>query len=88
MPLVLPGKYLKLLIWGDNFSIQQRKEGKVVENSRSGEGKEKEGIRKIFTDLNSPRKALVLWKTAEKRSYNLVRRMINERKEELRRLRK
>jgi len=31
MPLVLPGKYLKLLIWDDNFSIQQRKEGKVVD---------------------------------------------------------
>jgi len=31
MVLVLPGKYLKLLIWGDNFSIQQRKEGKVVD---------------------------------------------------------
>ena len=31
MPLVLPGKYLKLLIWGDNFSIQQREEGKVVD---------------------------------------------------------
>ena len=47
-----------------------------------------EDIRKIFADLNSLRKALVLWKTVEKRSYNLVRRMINERKEELRRLRK
>jgi len=29
--LVLPGKYLKLLIWDDNFSIQQRKEGKVID---------------------------------------------------------
>ena len=31
MVLVLPGKYLKLLIWDDNFSIQQRKEGKVID---------------------------------------------------------
>ena len=31
MVLVLPGKYLKLLIWDDNFSIQQKKEGKVVD---------------------------------------------------------
>ncbi len=31
MVLVLPGKYLKLLIWDNNFSIQQRKEGKVVD---------------------------------------------------------
>jgi len=39
-----------------------------------------EDIRKIFTDLNSLRKALVLWKTAERRGLNLVRKMINERK--------
>ena len=44
-----------------------------------------EDIRKIFTDPNSLRKALVSWKTAEKSGYNLVRGMINERKEELRR---
>jgi len=44
-----------------------------------------EEVRKIFTDPNSLRKALTLWKTAEKRGYNLVRRMINERKEELKR---
>ena len=31
MTLVLPGKYLKLLIWDNNFSIQQRKEGKVID---------------------------------------------------------
>ncbi|MCD6209457.1 MAG: hypothetical protein J7J01_00940 [Methanophagales archaeon] len=43
-----------------------------------------EDIRKIFTDPNSLRRALTLWKTVEKRGYNLVRRMINERKEELR----
>jgi len=39
-----------------------------------------EDIRKIFTDPNSLRKALVLWKTAERRSLDLVRKMINERK--------
>jgi len=44
-----------------------------------------EDIRKIFTDPNSLRKTLVLWKTAEKRGYKLVRRMINERKGELER---
>ena len=44
-----------------------------------------EDMRKIFTDPNSLRKALVLWKTAEKRGCKLVRRMINERKERLRR---
>ena len=43
-----------------------------------------EDMRKIFTDPNSLRKALVLWKTAEKRGCKLVRRMINERKERLR----
>jgi len=42
-----------------------------------------EGIRKIFTNPNSLKRALTLWKTAEKRGYKLVRRMINERKEEL-----
>ena len=31
MPLVLPGKYFNLWIWDDNFSIQQKKEGKVVD---------------------------------------------------------
>ena len=41
-------------------------------------------IRKIFTNPNSLKRALTLWKTAEKNGYNLVRRMINERKEELR----
>ena len=46
-----------------------------------------EDIRKIFTDPNSLRRALTLWKTAEKNGYNLVRRVINERKEELRRYR-
>ena len=50
-----------------------------------GEHLTEEDIRKIFTNSNSLRKTLVLWKTAEKRGYNLVRRMINERKEELRR---
>ncbi len=44
-----------------------------------------EEVRKIFTDPNSLRKALVLWKMAEKRGYNLVRKMMNERKEELER---
>ena len=44
-----------------------------------------EEVRKIFTDPNSLRKALVLWKMAEKRGYNLVRKMMNERKERLRR---
>jgi len=44
----------------------------------------KEDMRK-FTEPNSLRRALVLWKTAERRGYNLMRRMINERKEELRR---
>jgi len=39
-----------------------------------------EDIRKIFTDPNSLRKTLVLWKTAERRSLDLVRKMINERK--------
>jgi len=43
-----------------------------------------EDIRKIFTNPNSLRKVLVLWKTAEKRGYKLVGRMINDRKEELR----
>ena len=43
-----------------------------------------EDIRKIFTNPNSLKRALTLWKTVEKRGYNLVRRMINERKEELR----
>ena len=38
-----------------------------------------EDIRKIFTDPNSLRKALV-WKTAERRGLDLVRKMINERK--------
>ena len=38
-----------------------------------------------FTDPNSLRKALVLWKTAERRGYGVIRRMINERKGELRR---
>ena len=42
-----------------------------------------EDIRKIFTNPNSLRKALVLWKTAEKRGYKLVRKMVNERKEGL-----
>ena len=31
MPLVLPGKYFNLWIWDNNFSIQQREEGKVVD---------------------------------------------------------
>ena len=44
-----------------------------------------EDMRKIFTDSNSLRKALILWKTAEKRGCNLVRRMMNERKGELKR---
>ena len=44
-----------------------------------------EDIRKIFTNPNSLRKALVLWKTAEKRGYKLVRKMVNERKGELER---
>ena len=39
-----------------------------------------EDIRKIFTDLNSLRKTLVLWKTVERRGLNLVRKMINKRK--------
>ena len=42
-----------------------------------------EGIRKIFTDPNSLKRALTLWKTAEKRGYKLVRKMVNERKEGL-----
>ena len=46
-----------------------------------------EDIRKIFTNPNSLKRALTLWKTAEKNGYNLVRRVINERKEELRRYR-
>jgi len=29
--LVLSGKYFNLWIWDDNFSIQQRKEGKVID---------------------------------------------------------
>ena len=44
-----------------------------------------EDMRKIFTNPNSLGKVLVLWKTAEKRGYKLVRRMINDRKEGLRR---
>ena len=31
MALVLSGKYFNLRIWDDNFSIQQREEGKVVD---------------------------------------------------------
>ena len=31
MTLVLLGKYFNLRIWDNNFSIQQRKEGKVVD---------------------------------------------------------
>ena len=31
MTLVLLGKYFNLWIWDNNFSIQQRKEGKVVD---------------------------------------------------------
>ena len=46
-----------------------------------------EDIRKIFTNPNSLKRVLTLWKTAEKNGYNLVRRVINERKEELRRYR-
>jgi len=44
-----------------------------------------EEVRKIFTNPNSLRKTLVLWETAEKRGYKLVRKMMNERKEELKR---
>ena len=44
-----------------------------------------EDIRKIFTNPNSLKRALTLWKTAERKGYKLVRRMINDRKEELRR---
>ena len=31
MALVLSGKYFNLWIWGDNFGIEQKKEGKVVD---------------------------------------------------------
>ena len=31
MALVLSGKYFNLRIWDDNFSIEQKKEGKVVD---------------------------------------------------------
>ena len=31
MVLTLSGKYFNLRIWDDNFSIQQKKEGKVVD---------------------------------------------------------
>lgn len=31
MTLVLPGKYFNLLIWDNNFGIEQKKEGKVVD---------------------------------------------------------
>ena len=42
-------------------------------------------IRKVFTDPNSLRKAIKLWKTAEKRGEAFVRKIINERKKLLRR---
>jgi len=42
-------------------------------------------IRKVFTDPNSLRKAIELWKTAEKRGEAFVRKIINERKKSLRR---
>jgi len=42
-------------------------------------------IRKVFTDPNSLRKAIKLWKTAEKRGEVFVRKIINERKKSLRR---
>ena len=31
MALVLSGKYFNLRIWDDNFSIQQKKEGEIVD---------------------------------------------------------
>ena len=42
-------------------------------------------IRKVFTNPNSLRKAIKLWKTAEKRGEAFVRKIINERKKSLRR---
>ena len=34
MSLVLPGKYFNLWIWDNNFGIEQKKEGKVVDELR------------------------------------------------------
>jgi len=40
-------------------------------------------IRKVFTDPNSLRKAIELWKEAEKRGESLIRKVINKRKKVL-----
>jgi len=42
-------------------------------------------IRKIFTDPNSLRKGIELWKTAEKRGEAFMRKIKNERKKSLER---
>ncbi|MHC1636528.1 MAG: SDH family Clp fold serine proteinase [Candidatus Methanospirareceae archaeon] len=42
-------------------------------------------IRKIFTDPNSLRKGIELWKTAEKRGQTFIRKIKNERKKSLER---
>ena len=42
-------------------------------------------IRKIFTNPDSLKKAIKLWKTAERGGEVFVRKMINERKKSLRR---
>ena len=34
MSLVLPGKYFNLWIWDNNFGIEQKKEGKVIDELR------------------------------------------------------
>lgn len=42
-------------------------------------------IRKIFTDPNSLRKGIELWKTAEKKGEEFIRKIKNERKKSLER---
>ena len=42
-------------------------------------------IRKIFTNPDSLKKAIKLWKTAEKREEVFIRKIINERKKLLKR---
>jgi hypothetical protein len=44
-----------------------------------------DNIRKIFTDPNSLRKGIELWKTAEKRGEVFMKRIKNERKKLLER---
>ena len=43
-------------------------------------------IRKIFSDPNSLRKVIELWKNAEKKGEPFIRKIINERKEQFKRL--